>query len=56
VAFDDILRVMYVHGEIVGPNVALAECGAVEDGYSDQQDYQPDIGGLRWRLVHGACE
>jgi hypothetical protein len=31
-AFNDIFRMMYVHGEVVAPDVTLPDCGDVESG------------------------
>jgi hypothetical protein len=37
-AVHNVLRVVYVHGEIVGPDVTWANCGGVESGNRKEQE------------------
>jgi hypothetical protein len=37
VTFDNILRVMYVHSEVISPEVSLPHSGGVERAYRNQK-------------------
>jgi len=44
------LRVVYVHREIIGPDVTSADCDGVEDGNGDEKENEPEMMGcLVWQ-------